>query len=159
MFCLSEIALTFHHLLCRDEVHMKSQWLSIHLLLLFSTDNWLEQWNVCVCSLWNYILCLFCGGPTLLPQNSGSFVCALFPNNYIVSWASLEMVFWTFGSLYRYLTTHLKRILWKGALQQKRWANPKYNDIYLHSVICFIFLIQILIFIPTFISPGIGNHL
>lgn len=48
MFCLSEIALAFHHLLCRDEVHMKSQWLWIHLLLLFSTDDWLEQWNVCI---------------------------------------------------------------------------------------------------------------
>lgn len=62
MFCLSEIALAFHHLLCRDEVHMKSQWLWIHLLLLFSTDNWLEQWNVCVCSLWNCTPCLFSGG-------------------------------------------------------------------------------------------------
>lgn len=64
MFCLSEIALAFHHLLCRDEVHMKSQWLWIHLLLLFSTDNWLEQWNVCVCSLWNCTPCLFSGGLT-----------------------------------------------------------------------------------------------
>lgn len=64
MFCLFEIALAFHHLFRRDEVHMKSQWLWIHLLLLFSTDNWLEQWNVCVYSLWNCTPCLFSGGLT-----------------------------------------------------------------------------------------------
>lgn len=75
MFCLFEIALAFHHLFRRDEVHMKSQWLWIHLLLLFSTDNWLEQWNVCVCSLWNCTPCLFSGGltATTLPSYPPSF--------------------------------------------------------------------------------------
>lgn len=73
MFCLFEIALAFHHLFRRDEVHMKSQWLWIHLLLLFSTDNWLEQWNVCVCSLWNCTPCLFSGGLTATPPPSPIF--------------------------------------------------------------------------------------
>lgn len=91
MFCLSEIALAFHHLLCRDEVHMKSQWLWIHLLLLFSTDNWLEQWNVCVCSLWNCTPCLFSGG--LAPLSPPHFFCfVLFCYFFVVVSFSLKLV-------------------------------------------------------------------
>lgn len=103
MFCLSEIALAFHHLLCRDEVHMKSQWLWIHLLLLFSTDNWLEQWNVCVCSLWNCTPCLFSGGLALLSPllffffpffclfYFGFFFLFHFSLMLITSWACMKM--------------------------------------------------------------------
>lgn len=89
MFCLSEIALAFHHLLCRDEVHMKSQWLWIHLLLLFSTDNWLEQWNVCVCSLWNHTPCLFSGGLTTLLHPT--LLSASFFSQAIASGACMKM--------------------------------------------------------------------
>ena len=88
MFCLFEIALAFHHLFCWDEVHMKSQWLWIHLLLLFSTDNWLEQWNVCVCSLWNCTPCLFFGG---LPATTPSSYSQVYSERCLCEDASLTL--------------------------------------------------------------------
>lgn len=96
MFCLFEIALAFHHLFRRDEVHMKSQWLWIHLLLLFSTDNWLEQWNVYVCSLWNCTPCLFSGGLTATPPHPHlpcppSFSLKLTANGACVRMTSLTL--------------------------------------------------------------------
>ncbi len=41
----------------------------IHLLLLFASDNWLEQWNACVSpSPLNKRLCLFSGGSVCAPS-------------------------------------------------------------------------------------------